>query len=96
VSIRVHWWFVYNNDRQFLARMTRPAGRGRDLSVIPDENPGLILVRHRLQGPFDVLKDLNPEFLKFLVHGNIEAVLDPIERSGNLFEFGVVLGKLST
>ena len=28
VSIRVHWWFVFKFDRQFLPRMIRPAVGG--------------------------------------------------------------------
>ncbi len=31
VFIRVHWWFVFKNDWQFLPRMIRPPGRGPDL-----------------------------------------------------------------
>ena len=31
VFIRVHWWFVFKNDRLFLPRMIRPPGRGPDL-----------------------------------------------------------------
>ena len=30
VFIRVHWWFVFKIDRQFLPRMIRTAGPGRD------------------------------------------------------------------
>ena len=34
VFIRVHWWFVLKNDRQFLPRMIRTAGRGPGLPGI--------------------------------------------------------------
>ncbi len=34
VFIRVHWWFVFKNDRQFLPRMIRTAGRGPGLPGI--------------------------------------------------------------
>ena len=29
IGLRVYSWLVHNNDRQFLPRMIRPAGRGR-------------------------------------------------------------------
>ena len=32
VFIRVHWWFVFKNDPQFLPRMIRPPRRGPHLS----------------------------------------------------------------
>ena len=38
VFIRVHWWFVFRNDRQFLPRMIRPVVGGRGPGL-PETTP---------------------------------------------------------
>ena len=40
VFIRVHWWFVFKNDRQFLPRMIRPVvGGGGGTSCVTASRP---------------------------------------------------------
>ena len=58
--------------------------------------PPLIPFRHGFQNLFDILKNLSPEFLKFLIETNTDILLNPIKRGSKLLKFGVMITEFST
>ena len=56
----------------------------------------LIPFRHGFQNLFDILKNLSPEFLKFLIETNTDTPLNPIKRGSKLLKFGVMITEFST